>query len=73
MASTRSDLEQRLADLEAEMSNLKRKVDQLERAEPWWQQITGTFEEDPIYEEAMKRGRQYRESLRPKSSLRGQK
>ena len=73
MASTRPDLEQRLADLEAEMHNLKCKVDKLERAEPWWQQITGTFEDDPIYDAAMKRGRQYRESLRPKSSTRGQK
>jgi len=73
MASTRLDLEQRLFDLEAEMSSLKRKMAQLENAEPWWQQITGTFEDDPIYDEAMKRGRQYRESLRPKSSTRGKK
>ena len=68
MASSRSELEQRVSDLEAEMDRLKRKLDQLESAESWWEQIMGTFEDDPIYDEAMKRGRQYRESLRPKAS-----
>ena len=73
MASSRSELEQRVADLEAEVSNLKRKVDTLDAVQPWWEQIVGTFEDDPIYDEAMKRGRQYRESLRPKASTRGKK
>ena len=73
MASSRSELEQRVSDLEAEMDQLKRKMDQLSNATPWWEQITGTFEDDPIYDEAMKRGRQYRESLRPKASTRGKK
>jgi hypothetical protein len=73
MASSRSDLEQRVAALEAEVGNLKRKVATLDTVQPWWEQIVGTFEDDPIYEEAMKRGRQYRESLRPKASTRGKK
>ena len=73
MASSRSELEQRVTDLEAEVSNLKRKVAALDTVQPWWEQIIGTFEDDPIYDEAMKRGRQYRESLRPKASPRGKK
>lgn len=73
MATARPELEQRLADLEAEMSKLKSKVDKLDSADPWWERITGTFEDDPIYDEAMKRGREYRESLRPKASTRGKK
>ena len=73
MASTRSELEQRVADLESEMSKLKRKVDQLDRDEPWWEKITGTFEDDPIYDEAMKHGRQYRQSLKPRVSTRNKK
>jgi hypothetical protein len=73
MASSRSELEQRVTDLEAEVSNLKRKVAALDTVQPWWEQIMGTFEDDPIYDEAMKRGRQYRESLRPKASTRGKK
>jgi hypothetical protein len=73
MASSRSDLEQRVNDLEAEMDKVKRKLDQLDGAEPWWEQIIGTFEDDPIYDEAMKRGRRYRESLRPQATTRGKK
>jgi hypothetical protein len=73
MASSPSELEQRVSDLEAEMDKLKRKLDQLDDAKPWWEQITGTFEDDLVYDEVMKRGRQYRESLRPKVSTRGKK
>jgi len=73
MAPSRSKLEQRVTDLEAEVSNLKRKVAALDTVQPWWEQIIGTFEDDPIYDEAMKLGRQYRESLRPKASPRGKK
>ena len=73
MASSRSDLEQRVTDLEAEVSNLKRKFDELNTFQPWWKQVVGTFENDPIYEEAMKLGRHYRQSLRPKVATRRQK
>ena len=53
MASSPSELEQRVSVLEAEMDKLKRKLDQLDDVKPWWEQITGTFEDDPIYDEAM--------------------
>ena len=67
MASS-SPLEQRVADLETEVATLKRKLDNLDRTTPWWEQIAGTFENDPIYEKAMRLGREYRQSLRPKAS-----
>ena len=73
MASSRPKLEQRVTDLEAEVRNLKRQVDQLAAVQPWWEQIIGTFEDDPIYDEAMKLGRHYRQSLRPKTFSRRQK
>jgi hypothetical protein len=57
-------IEKRVAALEAEVSELKKLVKK--DAEPWWQKIIGTFRDDPYYERAMKYGRQYRESLRPK-------
>jgi hypothetical protein len=66
MASS-SQLEQRVANLEAEVATLKRKLDKLDRTTPWWEQIAGTFENDPIYEKAMQLGREYRQSLRPKT------
>ena len=52
---------------------LKRKLDKLDRAAPWWEQIAGTFENDPIYEKAMQLGREYREALQPKTVLRYKK
>jgi hypothetical protein len=57
-------LEERVAVLEAEVARLKQ-----ERAaavganKPWWEEIRGTFKDDPHYAEAMRLGREYRESL----------
>ena len=72
MASS-SPLEQRVADLEAEVATLKRKLDNLDRTTSWWEQIAGTFENDPVYEKAMQLGREYRQSLRPNASPRRKK
>jgi hypothetical protein len=65
MASAR--LERRVAALEAEVAQLKRKLEEQDTITPWWEQIAGTFQNDPIYERAMRLGQQYRQSLRPKS------
>jgi hypothetical protein len=64
MASAR--LEQRVAALETEVARLKRKLEAQETIRPWWEQIAGTFENDPLYERAMRLGQHYRQSLRPK-------
>ena len=72
MASS-SPLEQRVADLEAEVATLKCKLANLDMTTPWWERIAGTFENDPIYEKAMQLGREYRQSLRPKTSPRRKK
>jgi len=61
------DLEKRVATLEAEVAKLKLKIqtpndDNL----PWWERIAGSFEGDPLYAEAMRLGREWRESFRPK-------
>jgi hypothetical protein len=59
-------VEQRLAALEAEVAELKKRLDPAKPAQHWVDKIYGTFANDPHYEEAMKLGRKYRESLRPK-------
>lgn len=60
-------IEQRVAVLEEEVARLKAK---LEKAVPsrgdWLNDIYGAFADDPHFEEAMRLGRKYRESLRPK-------
>jgi hypothetical protein len=67
-------IEQRVAALEAEVTLLKQKLEAVNKpATPWWQAIYGTFADDPLYEEAMRSGREYRESLRPKAPKRATK
>ena len=64
---TTVELETRVAILEAKVERLQRELKGVvPDGRPWWQQIVGTFADDPIYEEAMRLGREYRESLRPK-------
>ena len=58
-------LKDRVALLEAEVARLKEIVINSKEA-PWWKKITGAFRGDPAVEEAMRLGREYRESLRPK-------
>lgn len=61
---TNNELENRIAALEAEVALLKSKVekkdDKTEIA--WWKQRIGIFADDPAHEEAMRLGREYRES-----------
>lgn len=64
-------LEDRVAMLETELARLKVKIEKSTNSQPWWEKIAGTFAKDPIYREAMRLGRKYRESLRPKSRKRG--
>ncbi|HEV3255817.1 MAG TPA: hypothetical protein VG013_02950 [Gemmataceae bacterium] len=60
-------LKDRVAALEAEVARLRAKVEGAADASvPWWDKIAGTFAGDAIYEEAMRLGREWRESFRPK-------
>ena len=62
-----ASLRDRVATLEAEVARLRATIELFSPgAKPWWEQIAGTFANDPIYAEAMRLGRKYRESLRPK-------
>ena len=64
-------LADRVSALEVEVARLKLKIETAEKAVlPWSKQIAGTFANDPIYDEAMRLGRKYRESTRPKPAKR---
>ena len=59
-------IEERLAALEAEVARLKQTTfAPAHEDKPWWEEIRGQFKDDPAYDEAMRLGREYRESLRP--------
>lgn len=58
-------LEKRVAILEAELAELKTRLEGTGSPKPWWERIAGTFQNDPIYEKAMKLGHQYRRLQKP--------
>jgi hypothetical protein len=61
-------IETRLEALEVEVARLKARLDENAPPKvPWWKKIAGVFEGDPYYAEAVRLGREYRESLQPKS------
>jgi hypothetical protein len=63
-----AELELRVAALETELARLKERVEKSSGSQgDWLDDIYGVFTNDPIYEEAMRLGREYRESLRPKA------
>ena len=61
-------LETRIANLEAKVEQLQHAVGvavEEEKPQPWWESVVGAFADDAAFEEAMRLGREYRESLRP--------
>lgn len=63
MATT--SLEERVTALEAEVARLKH-VPQTQQEQaakkPWWERRFGAFKDDPMYDEAMRLGAEYRRS-----------
>lgn len=69
-----STLEARVATLETEVARLKKRLDTPTKTKAsWLDSIWGSFANDPIYDEAMRLGRQYREGTRKKAARRAQK
>ena len=58
-------LEERLTAVEIELQQIKQEKEQNKQQNkviPWWEQIRGQFKDDPMYDEAMRLGREWRES-----------
>lgn len=56
----------RVAALEHEVARLRRALEDGREGEiPWWEQITGSFARDRMYQEAMRLGQQQRRAQRP--------
>lgn len=63
---TVADLEKRVAELEREIAKLKQGRNGAHDDRPWWERTAGKFKDDPEFDEIVRLGREYRESLRPK-------
>jgi len=56
-----TEVEKRISVLENELALLKQEIEKIKKPkEAWWKEIAGTFADDPIYDEAMRLGREYR-------------
>ena len=60
-----STLEQRLAHVEKDVNDLKSEVVRLRSKRDWIDQITGTFKDDPQFDEILRLGREIRQAERP--------
>ena len=61
------ELNARVAALEAEVSRLKERLERGDKTSKHWvDTVYGAFANDPDFLEAMRLGRKYRESLRPR-------
>ena len=74
VTTTLSLLEERVAALETEMERLKQErsaapappiAPASTEEMPWWERIFGTFKDDPMFEEAMRLGEEWRRSQQP--------
>ena len=61
-------IEDRLTAVETRLEQIDqaKELDKSDESIPWWKRIVGAFADDPEFDEAMRLGREYRESLRPK-------
>jgi hypothetical protein len=64
---TKAQLAHRVHALEGQIARLKAELEEVRGPqEPWWQKIVGIYANDPNFDEAMRLGREWRESFRPK-------
>ena len=61
---TLETFEERLTTLEQEMTRVKKRLESqnARQTNPWLDHVYGAFKDDPLFEEAVKYGREWRES-----------
>jgi hypothetical protein len=62
---TLTQLEARLAALEKTVVELRDQINGPNPTGPWWVTEAGRFANDPVFDEIVRLGREYRESLHP--------
>jgi hypothetical protein len=63
---TVAELGRRVEALEREVAELKALVASANGQQRWWREGAGRFANDPVFDEIVRLGREYRESLRPR-------
>ena len=66
MPSKTKQIEERLAKVERELKELKAAL-KPEPQVPWWQQISGAFKDDPVFDEIVRLGAAIRKADRKRS------
>jgi hypothetical protein len=61
-------LEQRVAALEQQIAHLRRDELGMPASRAWLGDLYGRFAADPVFDQAMKLGKNYRKSLRPRAA-----
>ncbi len=69
MTAKLKELESRLTNLEHEVRELRTKLSEQIKV-PWYRQIVGAFKDDPVFEEIVRLGAEYRESDRRRARRR---
>ena len=62
---TLNELAKRVAELERQLEDVKKKVEKPSDGLPWWMTGTGRHANDPVFDEIIKLGKQYRDSQNP--------
>ena len=58
-------LEERLAAVEAAVADLRRRLPERPPAPDWLDRVTGSFKDEPAFDEVLRYGREFREADRP--------
>jgi len=62
---TVAELTRRVEALEEAVRQLREQVGGAAGQRPWWRTGAGRFAQDPVFEEIVRLGREYRDSLHP--------
>jgi hypothetical protein len=62
--SEQTTVEERLAAVERELADLKRRIPSRADGKSWVERIAGTFKDDPEFEEVVRLGREFRKSVK---------
>ncbi len=63
-----ANLEKRVDALERELKSLKSAVRESKKKGLWWERLAGTFKDDPLFDEMVEAGQEYRRSSARRSN-----